>query len=147
MSRYILLDTGPLGQIARRRGNPAMLEWTRRLLAGGARLAVPEICDYELRREYLRARLANSVKALDQLVTFLDYLPVTTDAMRLAARLWAEVRQQGMPTADLKDLDGDVILAAQAQLLSAVGHDVVVATGNVGHLSRLVHAQAWDTIA
>jgi len=75
-----------------------------------------------------------------------DYLPIDTATMRLAAHLWARVRQQGKPTADPKELDGDVILAAQAQLLIDAGHDVVVATSNVGHLSRVAPAQLWNTI-
>ena len=44
MSRFILLDTGPLGQIARRRPDPSVVLWTRQLNAGGARLAIPDIC-------------------------------------------------------------------------------------------------------
>lgn len=109
-------------------------------------MVVPEICDYELRRELLRAHLASSVQALDELSAVFDYLPIDTATMRLAARLWAQVRLQGMPTADLKVLDGDVILAAQAQLLQEEGHDTVVATMNVAHLSRLTSAQPWDAI-
>lgn len=147
MSRLILLDTGPLGQLARRRLDPAHALWTRRLSAAGARLVIPEICDYELRRELVRAGLTNSIQALDALSTVFDYQPIDTATMRLAAQLWAQVRQQGQPTADLKELDGDVILAAQARLLIEAGHDVVVATINVGHLSRLVPAQFWDTIS
>jgi predicted nucleic acid-binding protein len=147
MSRFVLLDTGPLGQLARRRPDPALILWTRRLISAGARLAISEICDYELRREFVRARLTGSLQALDSLPSLFDYLPIDTPTMRLAANLWAQVRQQGQPTADLRELDGDVILAAQAQLLLNAGHDVVVATTNIGHLSRLVPAQLWETIA
>lgn len=43
-----------------------------------------------------------------------------------------------------KELDGDVILAAQTLLLGAP--DVVVATTNVGHLARYVNAKHWQDI-
>jgi hypothetical protein len=39
-----------------------------------------------------------------------------------------------------------VILAAQAALLIGTGHSVVIATTNVGHLSRLVPADLWQHI-
>jgi hypothetical protein len=39
-----------------------------------------------------------------------------------------------------------VILAAQAQLAAAPGDAILVATTNVGHLSRLVPAQRWQEI-
>jgi hypothetical protein len=70
--------------------------------------------------------------------------------MRTAAKLWAEVRQKGMPTAEPASLDIDCILAAQAittaSTLSVDPSDVVVATSNVGHLSRFVNAEMWETI-
>lgn len=77
---------------------------------------------------------------------------MTTDAMRLAAEYWALVRRKGIPTAHPEALDGDAILAAQAFL---VGRDagtgaggVVIATENVGHLSRFpVPAELWRDIA
>jgi hypothetical protein len=55
--------------------------------------------------------------APDGLARLLEYLPLTTAAMRQAAVFWAQGRQQGQPTADDKALDGDVILAAQAMTL------------------------------
>lgn len=146
MTRFVLLDTGPLGQVARRRPDATTMLWARRLTGTGARLVVPEIGDYELRRELLRAGLTGSVQALDELATAFDYLPIDTSTLRLAARLWAQVRQQGYPTTGLKELDGDVILAAQAQLLVDAGHDVVVSTANVRHLDRLVPERRWDEI-
>ena len=61
-----------------------------------------------------------------------------------AELLAAQARRQGQPTADDKALDGDVILAAQAMTLG--GTDVVIATTNVGHLSRFVPAALWPDI-
>ena len=66
--------------------------------------------------------------------------------MLKAAQFWAQVRKQGMPTADDKALDGDVILAAQAILIQDEGHEVIIATTNVGHLSRLAQAKKWRNI-
>jgi len=71
---------------------------------------------------------------------------IDTPTMRLAASLWAQLRQQGTPTAAPKELDGDVILAAQTRLLRDAGHAAVVATSNVGHLARLASAHLWHTI-
>ena len=74
----------------------------------------------------------------------IEYVPLTTDAMRQAAAFWAEARQRGRPTADDKALDGDVILAAQVATLES--SNGVVATTNVGHLSRYVQAALWRDI-
>lgn len=147
MSRYVLLDTGPLGMLARRRPDPAVTQWVRALTGASARLAIAEIADYELRRELLRAGLSGSLAVLDGLPRAFDYMPITTSVLRRAADLWAMVRRQGHPTADPHALDGDVILAAQAHELINAGHSAVVATTNVGHLARLVAAQRWDTIS
>ena len=94
----------------------------------------------ELRRELLRAEKVAGLRRLDALVEALDYLPITTAAMRQAAVFWAEARRQGRPTADDKALDGDVILAAQAVLAKTEDGVAIVATENVGHLSRFVTA-------
>jgi hypothetical protein len=60
--------------------------------------------------------------------------------------LWAELRRQGLPTADARALDADAILAAQLLLVVASDDTLVVATTNVGHLSRIVPAQRWQDI-
>lgn len=65
--------------------------------------------------------------------------------MRRAAKLWAQARQQGQPTAGDKTIDGDMILIAQAMTLEIA--EVVVATTNVGHLSRFIAADLWQSIA
>jgi predicted nucleic acid-binding protein len=149
MSRLIVLDSGPLGLLSNPRRTPEVVAcdlWLRGVLDSGARVAVPEIVDYETRRELLRARKINGLRRLDWLVTTLVYLPLTTAAMRRAAELWAQMRQQGQPTADPHALDADVILAAQAQLAAGPDDLLTIATTNVGHLGRLVPAQRWDEI-
>lgn len=147
MSRTILLDAGPLGLVTNPKFSPQSLacaQWLQKLIASGARVVVPEISDYEVRRELLRAQKREGIQRLDALAGLLHYLPISTAAMRQAALLWARARQQGQPTAGDKALDGDVILAAQAIALEAT--DVLVATTNVGHLSRFVSADLWQNI-
>jgi predicted nucleic acid-binding protein len=147
VSYTVLLDAGPLGLVInprRSRQSVACAQWLQALGRHGSRVLVPEIADYEVRRELLRANKVRGLARLDALASLLEYLPLTTAAMRQAAIFWAQARQQGRPTADDKALDGDVILAAQATTLGAT--DVVIATTNVGHLSRFAPAALWPDI-
>ena len=66
--------------------------------------------------------------------------------MLRAAELWAEARRRGRPTADPKELDCDVILAAQAGLIARGGDEPVIATTNVGHLALFADARTWQDI-
>ena len=117
MSQVILLDSGPLGLVT----NPklsaeslACTRWLQLLVSSGSRVIIPEIADYEVRRELLRANKVKGIARLDELSQLLEYLPITTAAMRQAALFWAQARQQGQPTAGDKTIDGDIILVAQA---------------------------------
>lgn len=141
MISRVLLDSGPLGRIAHPRPNPDIAEWLREILSAGVEVIVPEIADYEVRRNLLLEGLTTSVMRLDSLKERLTYLPLNTSTMLRAAELWASARKQGCATADPKELDGDVILAAQAELVGAV-----VATENVGHLTLFVDARGWREI-
>ena len=120
--------------------------WLEGLLDAGAQVRVADIADYEVRRELLRARKLRSVQRLDALRLRIGHPPITTETLLLAAEFWARLRQQGQPTAGPAELDGDVILAAQAALLIGAGNTALVATTNVGHLSRLVPAELWHNI-
>lgn len=73
-----------------------------------------------------------------------EYLPITADAMRRAAELWAGARRQGRPTAFDAMIDGDVILAAQALTLGVT--QFLIATSNPMHLTRFVPAELWENI-
>jgi predicted nucleic acid-binding protein len=147
VSLNVLLDAGPLGLVTnprRSRQSVACAQWLQAIVGRGSRVLVSEIADYEVRRELLRANKVRGLARLDALIGLLEYLPLTTAAMRQAAVFWAQARQQGQPTADDKALDGDVILAAQAMTLGVA--DVVIATTNVGHLSRFAPAALWPDI-
>jgi predicted nucleic acid-binding protein len=147
MTPVVLLDTGPLGLVTappRKADVLACSQWLAGLIAARVRVVVPEITDYELRRELLRAGKTASIRRLDALAQATEYLPITTDAMRRAAELWAQARQQGQPTAADNTIDADMILAAQALTLGVPA--VVIATTNIGHLSRFVPAESWQNI-
>jgi hypothetical protein len=149
LSQLIVLDTGILGMPVHpsEAGEPRECKaWLKQIVLGGASVHIPEIADYERRRELLRMKSDESVKRLDALKARLTYVPITTAAMLKAAEYWATTRGAGRPTADEKALDGDVILAAQSAALVQPGDELVVATTNVGHLSRFVDARSWREI-
>lgn len=151
MRRLVVLDAGPLGLVT----NPNASEetsrsafWLRSLPSLGLSIVVPEIADYEVRRELIRGAKTNGIRRLDSMISDpnIRYLPLSTEVMRLAARLWAEARRNGTPTAHPHALDCDVILAAQALGLVAPDQDVIVATTNAVHLSLFVPAVHWQDI-
>ena len=151
MSLFLVLDSGPLGLLTHPQQNAevvAITEWLARCLLSGHRVIVPAIVYYELRRELLRAVKPFSVARLESFVSSTPgrYLPLSDEALRLASELWAKARQQGRPTADAKDLDVDVILAAQALSFGPAPSDVVIATSNEKHLSQFIHAKHWNDI-
>jgi predicted nucleic acid-binding protein len=149
MVRHILLDSTPLGLLSRPERGATVLaieKWSREVLRAGHRLYIPEVIDYELRRELVRANKTAGLVKLDGLKTTLNYLPITTEAMLRAADLWAHSRRAGIPTGDPKKLDIDVILCAQALTLAVPSADLVIATINVSHISRFVSASEWFDI-
>ncbi len=152
MADYVVLDSGPLGLAARNRNHSraaAFHSWLDALLVRGVDIVVPEIADYELRRELTRIAANTSIQRLDGLVMTggLIYAPITTDQMRQAAVFWADARRRGIPTADQHALDADVILAACATTIGQIGDQVIVATDNVGHLTRYCDARLWASIS
>ncbi|MGV3724498.1 MAG: nuclease [Actinomycetota bacterium] len=107
----------------------------------GRKIHVPEIAHYEVRRELARLRKIRSIRRLDALIESTSYLPLNTATILRACERWAQARQRGLPTASADALDADVILAAQTERAGGV-----VATHNIGHLSRFVDARHWRDI-
>jgi predicted nucleic acid-binding protein len=146
MIAAVVLDSTPLGLLCHPRNPPPVMacrQWVADLLVAGRRIVLPEIADYEVRRELIRLNSVVALRNLDQLALQLEYTSLSTGSMRLAAQLWAQARTTGQPTAADSALDGDVILAAQALHLNT---PVVVATGNPAHLNRFVSAEIWSNI-
>lgn len=146
MSRWVLLDSGPLGLLVKSQTRTFLDAWIENLAVQGTTVCLPEIIFYELRRELLRLRLTTAVTALSEYVSILAYEPITTSIIMRASELWADTRRQGRPTSDDKAIDIDVLLAATAIEVMERGHDVLVATANVAHLSRFVDSATWQQI-
>ena len=147
--RVVFLDSGTLGLLAKAVGKPdadLCRAWVRSLDALGVRVVVPEITDYETRRKLIHLGATASLRRLDVLKATLDYAPITTETMLLAADLWARLRRAGLPTATPGSLDADCILAAQALRAVGPGDLLTVATDNVGHLGRMLDARLWESI-
>lgn len=149
MSRYIVVDSGPLGIASNPRATPDAMDcrnWLRDVLREGTAVVIPEICDYEVRRELLRSSKLEGIRRLDSLKSSFLYLPLTTAMMVRAAQFWADARNMGKPTAEDARLDCDMILSAQAYELGRGGDEVVIATTNVRHLDVFAHARYWKDI-
>ncbi len=144
MSDVVLLDAGPLGMISHPRATVEIVTWLARLVTSNVEVLVPEIADYEIRRELLRVGSTRGIERLNDLKATLGFVPLTSDAMLQAAAFWADARRRGRPTADDVSLDADVILAAQAATIAS--QEVVIASTNPRHLSRFVHAELWQDI-
>lgn len=131
----------------------------------GIGFTVPEIADFEVRRSLIlmtkrtirktsdtdKVQWAREcLRNLDEMTRTIDYIPLSTDIMHTASEMWAQARKKGVPTAHNLELDCDVILAAQAIKRSGATEQVIIATGNIGHLTRYntptVTAKSWKDI-
>lgn len=147
----VALDTSVLGLLVHPapEGEPeACRTWLTALQEMGWPVLLSVVNDDELRRELIRISSRSSIRRLNFVKENSTLLPVTTRGMIRAAELWAQLRNQGTPTAHPKHLDADVILTAHVQRL-ARKHDlsIVVATSNVRHLALMVNARRWQDIA
>lgn len=147
MVKVVVLDSGPIGHLTNpnaTRQATACRQWAADLKAAGHTVIIPEICDYEQRREHTRRNAVLSLGLLDALPQVYRHLPLDTPTMRRAAELWAQARQQGRPTAGDNTIDCDMILIAQAQILALP--NTVIATDNLGHFRAYTAAELWWAI-
>ena len=149
MSMIVVLDAGPLGMITNPKSSPeneACKTWLAGLAYKGFEIVIPEIADYEVRRELLRAGKDRGLGRLDALKGLLGYAPITTSVMLKAAEFWAAARKMGRQSAGDASLDADMILVAQAGALVRDGDESVIATTNVRHLASFSPARLWRDI-
>ena len=107
MLQLVFLDSGPLGLVTQKKGIAdveSCRRWVDRLTDAGVRVLVPEVADFEIRREQLRSGKTVGLARLDAFneAAIDRYVPITTIAMRRAAELWADARNLGIPTADAR---------------------------------------------
>jgi predicted nucleic acid-binding protein len=143
--QFSFLDAGPLWLACRHPRIPGAIEINLKLTLWQEHdtVVLPEIADYEVRRELIRRGDVRAVQRLDNLRAKLVYLPLNTEAIRRAADLWAQARGRGQQTAGDEALDADVILAAQALEYTGLGDEPVVITDNNRHLGRFVKTSSW----
>lgn len=148
----MLLDTNLLRRLCHPSKHPDVREWFQGWLhhaqAGGdVEIAISAAADYELRRGYLWKldRHEDEQKALtrlDELCKLLGVQPVSNNVLQDTARLWADARRGGYSTAPDRDVDWDVVIAAQAKEIPAI-----VVTSNARHIGRYgVDARDWDEV-
>lgn len=151
----VFIDSGVLGILV----NPSKIgeasdceQWLYRLLSQGVYICSSDLCDYEVRRSLIletqKKPHLQSLENLNVLREIIDFLPVSSSLLIQASSLWASARSQGIPTADNKSLDIDIIICSHWQELKQEfpGRYIVIATTNVKHLSRFAEANTWSKI-
>ncbi|BDI29833.1 hypothetical protein CCAX7_18840 [Capsulimonas corticalis] len=156
MPRLIVLDTFPLSSVAKREPQrdaaPTLLDqcqqWIKDCIRAGSEVAAPAITYYETLRELERLNATSQIARLRAFCNATPdrYLPLSDAHLNLAAKLWAQSRNAGLPTSSPEALDGDVILATQVLSIATLNTEIVVATTNVGHLSQFVPVTLWTDI-
>jgi len=156
MARVILLDSFPLSSTAKRdprAGSAATMldhcrQWIKECIRAENQIVVPAIAYYEVLRELERLNAVSQIARLRSFCHSVEgrYLSITDAHLEQAAKLWAQARNMGTPTASPEAIDSDVILAAQARSLELTDEDYVVATTNVAHLSLFVPCEHWTNI-
>lgn len=147
MNLALILDANALSNLIAPAKHRNFAEWFERMRRVGHVFVIPEIADYELRRELIRIK-STLLPRLDELAE-LDgfyYAPLSTPVMRLAADLWAEAWNERRATADRHALDGDATMGATARLLKMGERGVVVVTDNLKHIQRYTSAARWEDI-
>lgn len=126
-------------------------QWCEKLSAKSIYIVTSEISDYEVRRELIRIN-SKGLELLDSLrdTKTIDFLPITTEVIKIAAEFWADTRKRGISTSDDKNIDADMIISAQWKILTQEypGRSVLIATTNVKHLKIFAQdsAQEWENI-
>jgi hypothetical protein len=155
----VFLDTNILGLICNKNISfdecQQCKKWFDTLFLRGVRIVTSDLCHYEVTRGLIGSSIrsneaAPGIKSLELLKVdgFLEFLPVSTEALDLAANLWARAFTSGQTTRDEKDIDIDIIISAQYQLLrdEFPGQQVIMATTNLKHLSIFCDTANWRDI-
>lgn len=72
MNIVVLVDSTPLGQITHPNIKPEIRNWLQNLNEQNISLLIPEIVDYELRRQLLLNNREKSISRLDAFIKIID---------------------------------------------------------------------------
>lgn len=75
-----------------------------------------------------------------------EIIPIDSESLLKATELWAEIRKDGRPTADNRNIDCDVIMVAQSLKLRKKFEQIIILTIDVKDLIKLKKfgIQVWD---
>ena len=135
MTGLIILDSAPLGHICNSRNRNDYKKLKDFVKSLSFSICVPEIIDYELRRNLELEGLRKSVNLLSQFQRRDQILRLESQDLIEAAELWAWCRRRGKPTTENRGLDIDVILVAQSLSQLSRFDKVVILTVDIGDLS------------
>lgn len=100
----VLLDSGILHTLVSTSKVKEVIDcqdWFYYLLSRSALVVTSAICNYEVKRELIRRKKIQEINNLNQLKALIDFLPVNESTLELAAELWAEARNKGLPTSEM----------------------------------------------
>lgn len=146
MKRVAFLDSGVLGKVVNPHPNSDTLRWLYFVKNQKINLRVAEIIDYELRRNFILEGLQKSINKLNQFKQREQFISITSESLLEASEIWAKLRGEAKATADIKNIDVDVILAAQAFSLKNDFEEIIIVTTNASDISRFSYLgiQVWD---
>ena len=116
-------------------------------MSKGVYIIASDICDYEVRREFIRIK-SKSVQELDNLRDLIEFKPVTFVVLEKAAELWAEARYLSQSNKIKENIDVDCIVAAQWCVLKEQfpGRQVIIATKNIKDFQRVTDCNVGKTL-
>jgi hypothetical protein len=120
----VFLDTNILGLLCNKNisfdESQQCKRWFDILFLRGVRIVTSDLCNYEVMRglktsSIRSGQVAPGIQSLESLKSdgFIEFLSVTTEALDLAANLWARAFTSGQTTRNEKDIDIDIIISAQ----------------------------------
>ncbi|MBD2776196.1 hypothetical protein [Iningainema tapete] len=152
MRRIVLPDSGPLGEIIKPKQSLNVKNW-RNISKEKIQIKVVEIIDYEIRRELTLGILqGNSISQdavynLNKFRQRKQFIPLESNTdLDLTCELWADLRFKSQGTSNLKNIDIDAILVAQALSQKEYFDEVIIVTANVSDICRFNNfgIKIWD---
>jgi tRNA(fMet)-specific endonuclease VapC len=120
-----LLDTDTLSALMRKR--PAAVAKAQAHIVEHRFFTLSVITRYEILRGLRAKKAAKQAAAFDRFCERSTVLPLTEEAVSLAADIYADLRARGLPIGD-----ADILIVA-----TAMAHGLVLITNNEAHFRRI----------